>query len=330
MRISEMGERKFISSIRDFIKIIEGARLSFDEDASDIPLDDNKNLVVNVDTFVKSTDWLPGMTAKQAGRKTAVMTLSDLAAKGVQPLACLLSVCVPHDTEVAEALDIVSGFNYFTAESGVPYIGGDMGSSKDIVLTGVALGIAPFEKVITRCDANVGDVIATTGPFGLTTLAFLMLIDGLEVPEQLKEEILKVAYEPDIHLGFISALAEKEAVTASMDSSDGLGITLNTIASQSGFCFIIDNLHSTPVIIEFADTHEINLLDLVMNGGEEFELVLTIPQNKWKLATRIATGQKIELMSIGRVEDGSGVIWRSHEGDIQVLPTGYDNFREWE
>ena len=167
MRIDEMGERKFISSIKDLVKLVEGARLSFDEDASDIPLDDSTNLVVNVDTFVKSTDWLPGMTAKQAGRKTAVMTLSDLAAKGVKPIACLLSACVPNDSEVKEVRDIVIGFSKFTSEMRVPYVGGDMGSSKDVVLTGVGLGICPPERIIRRGGANVSDIIATTGPFGL-------------------------------------------------------------------------------------------------------------------------------------------------------------------
>jgi thiamine-monophosphate kinase len=330
MRIDEMGERKFISSIKDLITIIEGARLSFDEDASDIPLDDSTDLVVNVDTFVKSTDWLPGMTAKQAGRKTAVMTLSDLIAKGVKPIASLLSVCIPNDTETNEAHDIVSGFSQYTTKAKVPFIGGDMGSSKDIVLTGIAFGIAPPQKVITRRDANVDDIIATTGPFGLTTLAFQMLIDGLEVEGQLKEEILKAAYEPEIHLGLISDLAENGAVTASMDSSDGLGLTLNIMAYQSGLQFLIDRLPCTTEIINFSEAHGIKLLDLVMNGGEEFELVLTIPQTKWELASRIAAEHDIELISIGRVKEGTSVIWQSRDGEIQIPPTGYDNFREWE
>ena len=330
MRINEMGERKFISSIKELVKLVEGARLSFDEDASDIPLDDRTDLVVNVDTFVKSTDWLPGMSAKQAGRKTAVLTLSDLAAKGVQSIATLFSVCIPKDTDVVKVRDIISGFSNFTSKVGVPYIGGDMGSAKDIVLTGVGLGIASPERVITRSGAKVNDIIATTGPFGLTTLAFKMLINGLEVSGQLKEDILKAVYEPDIHLDFISSLAENESVSASMDSSDGLGITLNTMASQSGLCFTIEKLPSSTSIIDFVETHGIDLLDLVMNGGEEFELVLTIPQSKWEIASRIAADQKIKLTSIGHVKKGTGVIWQSKEGEVQVLPTGYDNFREWE
>jgi thiamine-monophosphate kinase len=330
MRIREMGERKFISSIRDLVKLVEGARLSFDEDASDIPLDDRTDLVVNVDTFVKSTDWLPGMTAKQAGRKTAVMTLSDLAAKGVQPIASLLSVCVPNDTEAVEVRDIVSGFSHFVSKARVPYIGGDMGSSKDIVLTGVAFGITPPDRVITRGGANVNDIIATTGPFGLTTLAFRMLIDSLEVSELLKGDVLKAAYEPTIHLGFISGLSEKESVSASMDSSDGLGITLNTMAAQCESCFVIERLPCTKTVTEFAEKKGIDLLDLVMRGGEEFELVLTIPKEKWDSASRIAADQKVELTPIGRVKEGSGVLWQSKEGVIPVLPAGYDNFREWE
>jgi thiamine-monophosphate kinase len=330
MRINEMGEREFISSIKDLIKLAEGARLKFDEDASDIPLDNRTNLVVNVDTFVKSTDWLPGMTAKQAGRKTAVMTLSDLAAKGVKPLASLSSICVPNDSDANEVRDIVVGFSHFATELGVPYIGGDMGSSKDTVLTGVAFGIAPPEKVIPRGGVHIHDIIATTGSFGLTTLAFKSLIEGLELSDQLTEAALKVAYEPEIHLDLVSGLAKKEAVSACMDSSDGLGITLNTMAAQSGLCFVIDNLPTTTDVRDFAEKHKLNLLELVMNGGEEFELVLGIPPNKWETASSMATDQKIMLTPIGLVKEGSGVVWQSNDAEIQVLPTGYDNFREWE
>ena len=73
MSTKEIGEREFLKRIKELVDEIADARLGFDEDASDIPISEHKNIVVNVDTFVRETDWLPGMTEAQAGRMTAVM-----------------------------------------------------------------------------------------------------------------------------------------------------------------------------------------------------------------------------------------------------------------
>jgi len=81
MRTGDIGERDFLKSIQHLVGEIAGAKLGFDEDASDIPLTGDKSIVVNVDTFTSKTDWLPGMTEAQVGRKTAIMALSDIVAK---------------------------------------------------------------------------------------------------------------------------------------------------------------------------------------------------------------------------------------------------------
>jgi thiamine-monophosphate kinase len=102
------------------------------------------------------------------------------------------------------------------------------------------------------------------------------------------------------------------------------------MAAQNKLCFVIDSLPITKYVQDFAEKNELDLLELVMNGGEEFELVFTIPQSKWNTASHMAANQKIMLTAIGRVKEGSGVVWQSNGEEIQVLPTGYDNFREWE
>ena len=198
------------------------------------------HVVVNVDTFVRETDWLPGMTEAQAGRKTAVMALSDIVAKGAKPLATLLSLCVPADFDAIAAQELVRGFSQYCVKAGIPFIGGDVGTSNDVVLTGVAIGIAPPKGIVPRGGAKAGDAIMVTGEFGLTSTAFKVLLDGKKADDDLKSRAIGAAYRPDIHFGFVSALAEKGLVSASMDSSDGLGITLHTIAEQSGVSIMVD------------------------------------------------------------------------------------------
>ena len=330
MSTREIGEREFLKRIRELVDEIADARLGFDEDASDIPISEHKNIVVNVDTFVRETDWLPGMTEAQAGRKTAVMALSDIVAKGATPLATLLSLCVPKEFDALAAQELVRGFSQYCVKTGVPFIGGDVGSSSDVVLTGVAIGIAPPEGIVIRGGTKDGDIIAVTGDFGLTSVAFEVLLNGKKADDDLKNKAIGAAYRPDIHFGFVSALSEKGAASASMDSSDGLGITLNTMADQSGVSLLIEELPIAEGVAHFSKDLSIPEWKLVMQGGEEFILVLAIPESKWDYAKKMAKKMHVPLKRIGYASSGEGVVYESSDGPLTISAAGYDNFREWE
>ncbi|MGY5858200.1 MAG: thiamine-phosphate kinase [Candidatus Thorarchaeota archaeon] len=330
MKTGEIGERGFLASISNYVNSVKDAKLGFDDDASDFPITDTQNLVVNVDTFVRETDWLSGMTAAQVGRKTAVMTLSDLAAKGAKPISTMLSLCVPKDFDADEASELVRGFSQYGLKAGIPFIGGDMGMASDVVLTGVGLGLAPPEGIIPRNGAKPGDIIAVTGYFGFTSVAFEVLLRGRETEPNLHKKALLAAYKPAINLDIIPALAEKSAITASMDSSDGLGISLNTIAKQSNVRFVIESLPAASGVDLFAQSNKLDEMKLVMQGGEEFHLVLTIPEEKFGLAQEIAKEKRVPLIDIGSVQKGDGVVYESSEGQVDIPFSGYDNFKEWE
>ncbi len=330
MKTGEMGERDFLAKISGFVNKPRGAVLGFDDDASDIPISDTSNLVINVDTFVRKTDWLPGMTPAQVGRKTAVMALSDLAAKGAKPIATMLSLCVPEDYDVEDASEIIRGFSQYGLKSSIPYLGGDIGMCEDVVLTGVALGTASPDSIVSRSGAQEGDIVAVTGYFGLTSVAYGILIRGLEADSELQKDALAAAYRPEIKLDFVSGLAKIGAVTASMDSSDGLGITLHTIAKLSGCGIIVEDLPVTPEVEFFFRNNLLHTMRSVMQGGEEFLLVLAIPSDKYDAALDFAEKKNAFLKKIGFVTKGDQIMWESKEGYLPIPFVGYDNFKEWD
>ncbi|TFG95561.1 thiamine-phosphate kinase [Candidatus Thorarchaeota archaeon] len=330
MKTGEIGERGFLASISNYVNSVKGAKLGFDDDASDFPITDDQNLVVNVDTFVRETDWLSGMTAAQVGRKTAVMTLSDLAAKGAKPLGTMLSLCVPEDFEADEASELVRGFSQYGLKAGIPFIGGDTGMASDVILTGVGLGVAPPEGIIPRSGAKPGDIVVVTGYFGFTSVAFEVLLRGREAEPDLHKQALLAAYKPAINLEIVPALAEERAITASMDSSDGLGISLNTIAKQSGVSLVIERLPAAKGVDVFAQKNMLDEMKFVMQGGEEFHLIVTIPEDKFEKAREIAATKRVPLIDIGYVQKGDRVVYESSEGYVDIPFSGYDNFKEWE
>jgi thiamine-monophosphate kinase len=330
LKTSEMGERDFLDKVSSFVNKPKGAVLGFDDDASDIPISNENNLIINVDTFVRKTDWLPGMTPAQVGRKTAVMALSDLAAKGAKPIATMLSLCVPEDYDVEDASELIRGFSQFGLKHKIPYLGGDVGMCIDVVLTGVALGTAAPESIVSRSSAKEDDIIAVTGHFGLTSVAYEILIRKLETAPELHKDALAAAYRPEIDLDFVAALKKIGAVTASMDSSDGLSITLHTIAKQSRCGVIVEDLPVTPEVEFFCRHNKLSTMKMVMQGGEEFLLVLTIPPEKYDAALDVAKEKKVNLMQIGFVTEGNQVMWETKEGFLPVPFAGYDSFREWD
>jgi len=330
MRAKDIGERGFLLSVRNMVRLMNDAKLGHDEDASDLPLD-NQHVVVNVDTFVRRTDWLPGMTPAQVGRKTAVMTLSDLLVKGASPKATMLSMCMPGDYDVKDAKEIVRGFSQYCLKHDINYLGGDLGMSDDIILTGVGLGTASPDSIITRGGAQDGDIIAVGGYFGLTTLAYQGLLEGLEIDGELKKRVLEAVYHPELSFELISDLREINAITSAMDSSDGLGITLNTMAEHSGHAFVIEDLPLQSDIERFARMNMIHELSVAMNGGEEFIPVFTIPQSKLDEAIALSQEKDTNLIIIGYVQKGApSVMYESSEGHIKIPAEGYDNLKEWQ
>jgi len=330
LKTGELGERGFLAKISNLVNKPVGAVLDFDDDASDIPISERSNLIVNVDTFVRKTDWLPGMTPAQVGRKTAVMALSDLAAKGVLPIATMLSLCVPEDYDVEDASELVRGFSQFGLKSNIPYLGGDVGMCVDVVLTGVALGTSEPSVIVTRRGAIDGDIVAVTGDFGLTSVAFEILIRKLRADPELHQDALAAAYRPEINFHLVPALVDIGAITACMDSSDGLGITLHTIAKQSECGLIIDELPVSHEVETFCKNNKLNTLKTVMQGGEEFLLVLTIPPEKYDQAVEIAKKMRVNLRKIGTVTTDDQVVWKTSEGLQDIPLAGYDNFKEWD
>jgi thiamine-monophosphate kinase len=96
-------------------------------------------------------------------------------------------------------------------------------------------------------------------------------------------------------------------MSSSIDSSDGLAISLHEIARNSGVCIKITNLPIESNIEEFAKHNKISLYELVFYGGEEYEIVTTIPKERFKEATEIALERGQNLFKIGEVYSGSGV-----------------------
>lgn len=306
IRLRDLGERKILRDIVFNYLDTNENELGIDEDAVAIKLDD-EYLVVNVDTFVESTDAPPRMTRYQMGYRVVIMTISDLISKGALPKFILISISAPKDLKKEDLRELLSGIKDACNKFEASYLGGDLGASEDLVLTGVGFGTT--RKLIHRNTALPGDTVWVTGPFGISGAALHYLIHGGKGNRNLVRQILRNYFFSRLSLNEGKAI--QEIATAAMDSSDGLAITLNTLAEQSKVMIELNRLPVSKLAVEYADSNNINLIDLVFFSGEEFEIIFTVRDlSDSKVMAIFKKNNARPPIKIGVVKEGRGVFYQ--------------------
>ena len=329
--LSDVGERNFLQEIA---YLVDNPVLRFNDDASAIQLPDDNILVINADMLVKRTDVLPGMTSEQMGRKAVTMSVSDIIAKGVKPIGCLASVAFPEDLEVDCAKKVIIGIKDQCDEYGIKYLGGDLNQGEDVIIDAISFGISNKESIIPRLGANVGDVLYTTGYFGLTKFGFSYLLENNPLPDELQSIVLESIYTPKAKIQYLS-LFQKVKIKICMDSSDGLFVTLNDLSKINNMGIGITNLPIHPKLSNFLKQKDIkptisfNPLDLVFSGGEEFELVFALSPKNESLLMQTAKELNLPLIKIGQFSDEFDDIQILHEDykKYGFSKEGYEHFR---
>ena len=322
----EIGERALIELMLRWFTPMPGMHLPFWDDAMAVDLGDGRAVVLNTDMLVWETDVPRGMTPYQAARKAVVMNFSDLGAKGVQPQGFMASLGIPRDLEVEAVEEMARGFEAGAREYGGYVIGGDTNEASGIIISGVALGVARKDKIIKREGAEPGDILATTGPFGLTAAAFKIILEGLEAPEGLRETLVESVYNPNARIVEGFALAESGAATSSIDSSDGLSVSLYDLSRSSGVGFRIEDLPIPPEVEAYAEHHGLDPDDLALYGGEEYELVFTVSERRLEAAREALAAVGCELLELGVATRETGIIMTDKGMERSIERRGWEHF----
>ncbi|MBS7288581.1 MAG: thiamine-phosphate kinase [Candidatus Freyarchaeota archaeon] len=322
MELDDVGERRLVESLLSFIDDLYGFPLG--DDAATIQLC-GVTLVFSSDMLVARTDVPPGMTWEQVGWKAVVMNLSDIAAKGAEPIGGLYAFGLPKWFKLDDALKIAAGIKKASKLYGARYLGGDVNESDEVVVSGAVLGVT--ERFVPRKGAKPGEIVAVTGSFGLTAAGLKILLEGLEAGDE-RDLCLKAVYcpEPRIKEGVI--LAKEGYASTSIDSSDGLAASLHELAKASNVGFAIDAIPIPREVLLFAQRNGLDPYELALYGGEEYELVVTIPEEKWEDAIKAVEKVGGTLHRIGRVVGDKEVLFKHPEkGWVKVSWRGYEHFK---
>jgi thiamine-monophosphate kinase len=324
--VADIGERTLIKRIMKHLTIMPEMIVPFWDDVSAVSISDGRAVVLKTDMLVWSTDVPKGMSFFQAARKAVVMNFSDIGSKGVQPLAFLASLGIPRDLPVTSVEEMAKGFQAGTREYQGFMIGGDTNEACDVIIAGMAYGIADEDKIITRRGAQEGELVATTGNFGNTAAAFKILFEEATAPKDLKQTLLNSVFTPHAKINAGIVLAESGFATSSIDSSDGLAKSLYDLSESSKVGFRINQVPISREALKFAEINDLNESELALYGGEEYELIFTILPEKLKSARKALIEVGCKLHIIGEVVD-SGISFLEKGTVKPIEPKGWEHFK---
>lgn len=218
-----------------------------------------ETLILTHDMMVEGVHWLAGQDMADVAWKLVATNLSDLAAKGAEPVGVLLGFTLgDHDAR------FLAGLEEALTAFAVPLLGGDTVSANGPRSLGLtALGHATCRPVPDRRGASAGDALWITGPVGAAMLGFEALRDGTDADST-------AFRRPTPRLAEGRALAPH--VTAMMDVSDGLLIDAARMADASGVSFEIES-----TAVPFPTSLPTARRDEAMRWGDDYELLFTLP-----------------------------------------------------
>ena len=322
-------ERLFIEQLRGRQQDAHGRLLkAIGDDCAVLVKDEKQVQLLTTDTLVEGVHFdLSFHPWTQLGRKIAAVNISDIAAMGGQPLYGQLSVALSPSIPEQGLQQLMDGFLTMCQHYGVALSGGDTVSSPCASFTVTLLGEMAKDKLLLRSGAKAGDELWVSGPLGLAAGGLALLQQGHE-RQQRFNPLYQAHLDPTPRLELGRFLADTGQVTAMQDISDGLATDLAHLCQASGVAGHIEAA-SLPLRRELEEAAQLcsaRALDWALRGGEDFELLLSVPAGAGEsLAAQAASSCQLQLSRIGVLEEGSGVWLHDGARRQEISYQGYEH-----
>ncbi|MBR3877094.1 MAG: thiamine-phosphate kinase [Bacteroidaceae bacterium] len=275
------------------------------DDAAILQFANDEEVLVTTDLMMEGIHFdLTYFPLKHLGYKAVVANISDIYAMNGTPKQITVSLALSRKFCIEDVEELYAGMKLACQQYGVDIVGGDTSSSlTGLAISITAIGTAPKGTVVRRNGAKETDLICVTGNLGAAYMGLQLLerekiaTEGKDIqPDfQGKEYILERQLKPEARKEVLEKLREENVrPTAMIDISDGLSSELMHICKQSGVgCRIYEERipidYQTAIM---AEELNMNVITCALNGGEDFELLFTVP---------IADHEKVAAMKDVRV-----------------------------
>lgn len=304
--MSHFSEDDFIARLFSPLAAPQGFGLRDDAAVFEPPL--GHDVVLTKDALVEGVHFFADDSPQNIARKLLRVNLSDLAAKGADPMGFLLALAIPPQCDD----DFWSAFASALGEDGAlfscPLFGGDtVRTHGPLVMTLTALGVVPHGHNVARFGARAGDILYVSGTIGDAAL-------GLDVrrgaPWVASCDAASRAYLQERYLCPAPRLGLRRAVRAeangAMDISDGLVGDLMKMMRASGVSACV-NVSCVPLSPAVQAARQLNpaLFELALTGGDDYEILAAIPVERASFFEAEAMAAGVRVSAIGEVLEGT-------------------------
>ncbi|MEH2040103.1 thiamine-phosphate kinase [Nostoc sp.] len=330
-QIKDIGEQGLLEKLQRFCP-----PEMIGDDAAVLETAPEQSLVVTTDVLVDGVHFSNLTTSPEdAGWRAAAANLSDLAAMGASPLGVTVGLGLPGELRVSWVERLYQGMTECLQKYNTPIVGGDVVRSPVTTLSITAFGQVNPSQIIRRSAAVVGDAIVVTGVHGASHAGLELLLHpelGQNLKDAERTALIRAHQRPQPRLDVLPILwkiltPNSQLFIAGMDSSDGLADAIIQICRASGVGAVLEH-RQIPVPKTF--NHWLppeQALKYALYGGEDFELVLCLPQ---ELASALVQHLGQGAAIAGRITAGSRVILHDEQkkfpDQVLNLSQGFQHF----
>ncbi|MDR3195847.1 MAG: thiamine-phosphate kinase [Endomicrobium sp.] len=277
-----------------------------------------KDMLVENVHFKK--DWI---TAKKLGQKAIEVSVSDIAAMGnVKPKYAFIGLGIPANANKKFIQDLANGVEAVCNKYKMTVAGGDTVKADKITISVTVVGITK-DKIVKRSGAKPGDLIGVTNTFGDAGAGVALLYKHGIKYKYSKEERALIAKQNNQTARVNEAHKIAKYLTSLTDASDGLYISIGllTKGSNLGADIYIDKAPLSSSFTKiFKDSKK--QLDFALFGGEDYELVFTVPKSKAKIVQKLVP----QVTYIGEINSSKKVKYFHNGKEKKIKYLGFKHF----
>lgn len=337
--IATLGEFGLIKHLTEDIKLQNPETIyGVGDDAAVINVS-NQQTLITTDMLMEGVHFdLVYTPLKHLGYKAAISNFSDIYAMNGTPKQITVSIAVSKRFCIEDLEQLYDGLKLACQVHNVDLIGGDTTSSvTGLAISITCIGVADKNQIVYRNGAKETDLICVTGDLGAAYMGLQLLEREKAVfqgekevnPDFIgKEYLLERQLKPEARKDIIEALAKEGILpTAMMDVSDGLSSELMHICSQSKVgCRVYEERipidYQTAVM---AEELNMNVSTCALNGGEDYELLFTVPLT---MHDKVSTIKGVKVIGyITKQELGCALITRDNQ-EFELKAQGWNPLKE--
>lgn len=337
--LDKVGEFGLIGRIQQTVELTQPSTiLGIGDDAAILAPAAGQELVISTDLLVEGVHFdLTFCPLKHLGYKAVAVNVSDIAAMNALPTQIVVAVSIPPRFTVEAVEELFEGVKLACEAYNVDLVGGDTtGSRAGLTISITALGQVAAGQAVRRSGAGPNDLLCVTGDLGGAYLGLQVLEREKQVwqadPESQPEldkypYVLQRQLRPEARMDVIHELRDLGVTPTSMiDVSDGLASEVLHLcqASGTGARIFTENLPIANPTLEVANEFNLDPIMCMLNGGEDYELLFTVP-----LADHAKLKNHPDITIIGHMvakSEGANLITKSGQ-PVPLKAQGFSHFQ---